>query len=75
LVVAAPSDQVLAVDEALRDLANESPAEAELVKLRFFAGLTLEEAAESLGISRTTACRQWAYARAWVYERVREPEQ
>jgi RNA polymerase sigma factor (TIGR02999 family) len=75
LVVTAPSDQVLAVDEALRDLANESPAEAELVKLRFFAGLTLEEAAESLGISRTTACRQWAYARAWVYERVREPEQ
>jgi len=75
LVVNAPSDQLLAVDEALRELADESPDKAELVKLRFFAGLTLEEAAESLGISRTTAYRQWAYARAWVYERVREREE
>ncbi|MFH1266948.1 MAG: ECF-type sigma factor [Planctomycetota bacterium] len=75
LVVTAPSDELLAVDEALKELAKESPEKAELVKLRFFAGLTLEEAAESLGISRTTAYRQWAYARAWVYERIREREQ
>jgi RNA polymerase sigma factor (TIGR02999 family) len=75
LVVNAPSDELLAVDEALQELADESPEKAELVKLRFFAGLTLEEAAESLGISRTTAYRQWAYARAWVYERIREREE
>jgi len=75
LVVNAPSDELLAVDEALRELANDSPEKAELVKLRFFAGLTLEEAAESLGISRTTAFRQWIYARAWLYQKIREREQ
>jgi len=74
LVVNAPSDELLAVDDALRELAIESPEKAELVKLRFFAGLTLEEAAESLGISRTTASRQWAYARAWVYDRIRRAD-
>lgn len=75
LVVTAASDEVLAVDNALAELANESPQKAELVKLRFFAGLTLEDAAEALGISRTTASRYWAYARAWLYERIREQEE
>jgi len=74
LVVTAASDEVLAVDNALAELANESPQKAELVKLRFFAGLTLEDAAEAMGISRTTASRYWAYARAWLYERIRERE-
>jgi len=74
LVVTVPDDKLLAVDEALQQLAEESPQKAELVKLRFFAGLTLEEAAETLGISRTTASRHWAYARAWLYERVQGRE-
>jgi RNA polymerase sigma factor (TIGR02999 family) len=74
LVVATPDEELLAVDEALLDLAKESPEKAELVKLRFFAGFTLEEAADSLGISRTTAYRHWAYARAWIFERVRDRE-
>jgi RNA polymerase sigma factor (TIGR02999 family) len=67
----APPDDLLAVDEALGLLAKEAPQKAELVKLRFFAGLSIEEAAQALGISRATASRHWAYARAWLYERVR----
>lgn len=65
-----PDDDLLALDEALESLAVEDAACANLVKLRFFAGLTLREAAESLGISRRTADRQWAYARAWLYSRL-----
>ena len=65
-----PDEDLLALDEALESLAVEDAACANLVKLRFFAGLTLREAAESLGISRRTADRQWAYARAWLYSRL-----
>ncbi len=67
--IAAPAALVdlLALDEALTRLAEESPVRAELVKLRFFAGLTLPEAAEVLGISRATAERYWTYARARLY--------
>lgn len=65
---AARSDDLLALDEALARLAAESPAKAELVKLRYFAGLTLEESAAALGISLATAKRHWAYARAWLYD-------
>ena len=61
------ADELLALDEALTQLAAADPRKAELVKLRFFAGLTLEEAAELLGISRATADRHWAFARAWLY--------
>lgn len=64
-----PSEEpfdVLAIDEALQKLAAEDPRAAELVKLRFFAGLSINEAAEALGISRTTAYDEWAYARAWL---------
>ena len=60
-------DEVLAVDEALAALASESPEKAELVKLRYFAGMSLPEAAESLGISRATASRHWGYAKAFLY--------
>ena len=60
-------DQLLALHEALDRLAARDPAKAELVKLRFFVGLTLEEAAEVLGVSVGTAKRHWAYARAWLY--------
>jgi len=63
----APSLDVLALDEALERLGGEDPAKARLVKLRFFAGLGLAEAAEVLGISRATADRHWAYARAFLF--------
>lgn len=66
----ARSDDLLALDEALDQLAAEDPQKAELVKLRFFAGFAVEEAARALGISRATADRYWAYARAWLYERI-----
>jgi len=62
-----PNDDLLALDEALQKLAREEPAKAELVKLHYFAGLSLEEAARALGISHRTAKRHWAYARAWLY--------
>jgi len=64
----AADDDLLAIDEALEKLAAENPSCAELVNLRFFAGLTLEQAASSLGLARRTADRYWAYARAWLYE-------
>ena len=64
------TDDLLAIDEALDRLAEEDPRKAELVKLRFFTGLSIEEAARCLGISRATADRSWAYARAWLYERL-----
>jgi RNA polymerase sigma factor (TIGR02999 family) len=62
-----PEGDLLALDEALTRLAKESPARAELVKLRFFAALTVSEAAEVLGISLATAERYWTYARTWLY--------
>jgi RNA polymerase sigma factor (TIGR02999 family) len=60
-------DQLLAIDEALTKLAQEDPTAAQLVQLRYFAGLTVEEAGKSLGISTTTAYRHWNYARAWLH--------
>ena len=59
---------VLALDEALDGLAREEPACAELVKLRFFAGLNQEESAQALGVTRRTADRYWAFARAWLLQ-------
>jgi RNA polymerase sigma factor (TIGR02999 family) len=66
LLVDPPSDDLLALDEALAALAKEDPGAAELVKLRAFAGLTLAQGALVLGIGRRTADRDWAYARAWL---------
>jgi RNA polymerase sigma factor (TIGR02999 family) len=66
-----PSEDLVALDEALDLLAAEDGQKAELVKLRFFAGLSVEEAARCLSISRATADRYWAYARAWLYDRLR----
>jgi RNA polymerase sigma factor (TIGR02999 family) len=66
-----PPEDLLALNEALDLLAAEDPGKAELVKLRFFAGLSVDEVARCLSISRATADRHWAYARAWLYERVR----
>jgi RNA polymerase sigma factor (TIGR02999 family) len=62
----ATDDDLLELDDALGRLANEFPAAAELVKLRFFAGMTLGEAAEAMGLPRRTADRHWAFARAWL---------
>ncbi|MGH7137182.1 MAG: ECF-type sigma factor, partial [Pirellulales bacterium] len=69
-----PPVDLLALDEALDQLASEDPQKAELVKLRFFAGLSEQEAAELLGISRATAARHWAYARAWLFDRLRDDD-
>jgi RNA polymerase sigma factor (TIGR02999 family) len=65
-----PTDDVLALDEALTQLAQKHPQKAELVKLRYFAGLTIPEAAQALGISTTTAERYWTYARAWLFRQL-----
>ena len=63
----ATPDQLLALDDALAKLAREDPAAARLVELRYFAGLTVEEAGKALGISTATAYRHWKYARAWLH--------
>jgi RNA polymerase sigma factor (TIGR02999 family) len=68
------SVDLLDLDEALTELALVAPPKAELVKLRYFAGLTLDEAAETLGISSATADRYWKYARAWLADRLRNPD-
>ena len=70
LVCAVPADQILALDEALERFSKEEPEKAQLVNLRFFAGLSIEQAAETLGISRATASRHWTYARAWLRDAV-----
>jgi len=61
-----PADHLLALDEALEKLGTRDPVKADLVKLRYFAGLTKHQAAKALGISPATADRQWRYARAWL---------
>src|SRR5215831_8905158 len=70
--LAAPpaSDQLLAVNEALDKLAHEHPVQAELVKLRYFTGLTIKEVSEVLGISVTTAKSYWTFARAWLLSEI-----
>jgi RNA polymerase sigma factor (TIGR02999 family) len=65
-------EQLIALDEALAQLAAEDASAAQLVNLRFFAGLSLKDAAASLGLAPRTAERQWAYARAWLYARLRQ---
>jgi RNA polymerase sigma factor (TIGR02999 family) len=74
LLVEPPGDDLLDLDEALKALAREDPVGAELVQLRAFAGLTLAEAAEALGIARRTADRTWAYARAWLCDALTSDE-
>jgi RNA polymerase sigma factor (TIGR02999 family) len=68
---AADAEHVLAVNEALERFATEDAERAELVKLRYFAGLTLEETAQVLGISESTAKRRWTFARAWLFREIR----
>jgi RNA polymerase sigma factor (TIGR02999 family) len=70
LAVELPVDDLLAIDEALEQLEASDEQSARLVKLRYFAGLSVEDAAELLGISPRTAYRDWSYARAWMYRRL-----
>jgi len=63
----APPDELLAIDENLQKLAASDSQAAQIVKLHCFAGLTIEQAAELLGISARTAYRDWAYARGWLF--------
>jgi len=67
-----PDDELLALDEALTRLAQSEPRAAELVKLCFFVGLTQEQAAKELGISVATVERRWAFARAWLFDEIRQ---
>jgi RNA polymerase sigma factor (TIGR02999 family) len=74
LAVDAPNEELVAIDEVLKQLAEENPECANVVKLRFFAGLAIDEAAAVLGISASTAKRHWAYARAWIFDVLRPDE-
>ncbi len=68
-----PDEQLLALHEALDELTRLDPAAAELVKLRFFVGLSHAQAAETLGLSRSGADRTWLFARAWLFKQVQMP--
>ncbi len=70
-----PADDVLDLNSALEKLVEHAPEKAELVKLRYFGGLSLEEAAEVLGISRATAARHWGYAKSWLYCQLKRDSQ
>jgi len=72
LAVEGPSDDLIALDEALGRLAEMDKIKADLVKLRYFAGLTLEQAAAALDLPERTAKRYWAHARAWLYRQVKD---
>lgn len=71
VVLTAPPDELLAVHEALDQLAAEDPQAAELVKLRYFVGMTMEEAANAMGLPKRTAESVWTYARAWLSRAIR----
>jgi RNA polymerase sigma factor (TIGR02999 family) len=73
-VADSPHDDLLALDEALTRLAAREPAKAQLVTLRYFAGLSIDEAADLMHISRTTAKRYWAFARAWLLAELGDAE-
>jgi RNA polymerase sigma factor (TIGR02999 family) len=70
-----PDEQLLLLDDALERFAAIEPRQAELVKLRFYVGLKIEEAATIMGISPATAKRWWAYARAWLYLEISTPQE
>ena len=74
IAIEEPSTNLIALDEALDKLAREDRIVADLVKMRYFAGLTLSQAAEIIGVSRRTADRYWAYARAWLYQEITKTE-
>jgi len=69
-----PKENILAVDEALDKLSNEDPKVAQVIKLRYFGGLTLDQIASIMGIGRRTVDRYWALGRAWLYQEITLPE-
>jgi RNA polymerase sigma factor (TIGR02999 family) len=69
-VTSLPPEELIDLNDAIDALAAHDPVAADLVKLRFFAGLTIDEAAKSLGLSRTTGYGHWTYARAWLFSRL-----
>jgi RNA polymerase sigma factor (TIGR02999 family) len=71
LAIETDDEQLLRVNEAVEKLAAHDPQAAQLVKLRFFGGLTGEQAAEAMGIAQRSATRLWAYARGWLFEEIR----
>jgi RNA polymerase sigma factor (TIGR02999 family) len=71
IALSAPPDELLAVHDALDRLAAEDPSAAELVKLRYFVGMTMEEAASALGLAPRTTERLWTYAKAWLKHEIR----
>lgn len=71
---AVEDDRLVAVHEVLDRFAAEEPQKAELVKLRYFVGLTIEDAAEILGISESTAKRHWVFARAWLHDQLKQAQ-
>lgn len=73
--VQAPSEDLVALDEALTRLTTHDPIKAEVVKLRFFAGLTMPEVAQSLNLSLATVERHWTYARTWLYAELANEDQ
>ncbi len=73
LATSVTPDQLLAIDEALAKLAGDDPTAAQLVTLRYFAGLSVEDAGRALAIPTTTAYRHWNYARAWLYSELVRP--
>ncbi len=74
LAIEAPSDDLIALDEALEKLSRKDQVKSDLVKLRYFAGITLVQAANILKLSQRTAKRHWAYARAWLYREITRGE-
>lgn len=72
LVLTAPPDELIAVHEALDSLASQDPQAAELVKLRYFVGMTMDEAANALNLPKRTAESVWTYARTWLHRAIRK---
>jgi RNA polymerase sigma factor (TIGR02999 family) len=70
VVIELPLDDIIALDEALTELAKTDKIKAEIVKLRYFAGLTLEQTAQALDISPSTAQRHWLYSKAWLFRKI-----
>jgi len=70
LAIEGPSEDIVALDEALSKLSASDKVKADLIKLRYFAGLTIEQAAEALNLSLTTAKRHWRYSKAWLYNQL-----
>jgi RNA polymerase sigma factor (TIGR02999 family) len=74
LVLAVPPAEILAVNDALDQLADQDPAAAQLVKLRYFIGMTMEEAAEAMDLPKRTAESIWTYARVWLHREIRKAQ-